>query len=116
MKRSSQFLLLGLLLVSCSGGLLLRERSATVVNSSSTAIFESPKACPTSGLPFEIPIGQMPFPSPTPHPIDAVCPRGGTDDKNLNHRAPQTSLETRSRRSRPTICYAAVARTHSMAN
>lgn len=45
-----------------------------------------PDQCPSTGSGFEIPLNQMPIPHPTPHPIDSLCPRGGSDDHNTDHR------------------------------
>ena len=45
-----------------------------------------PDICPSGGSPFETPINAVPIPHPAAHSIDALCPRGGTDDHNAAHR------------------------------
>jgi len=58
-------------------------------NSSHAASMPTPTPtpeCPLGGSPFETHINEMPIPNPSPHPIDALCPLGGTDDHNAAHR------------------------------
>src|SRR5205823_2156992 len=69
------------------GSLSARQHSKNASRTTPPAASATPDKCPAHGTPFETPIAQMPFPNPTPREIDDMCPRGGTDDKNGNHRA-----------------------------
>jgi hypothetical protein len=87
MKRASQLLLIGAALLVVLGSSSAGQRPKNASHTKAAVAPTTPDKCPAKGTPFETPITQMPFPSPAPRQIDAMCPRGGTDDKNDNHRA-----------------------------
>jgi hypothetical protein len=86
MKLLSKVLLLGALLLALLSSLPAQQQSRAFFFAMPVASPTPPDHWPANGTAFEMPISQMPISSPTPRPIDALCPRSGTDDHNPDHR------------------------------